>query len=132
MYKYLTIKNLEVLTTSFLTPQMVKESFANNPYATYLVYLEDNKVIGYIYYSAIYERVEINQFEVLKTKRNTGIGTKLLEKLLQDVPKDITLEVRVNNAPAIHLYEKLGFEKVALRKGYYQGIDGILMEHHHE
>jgi [ribosomal protein S18]-alanine N-acetyltransferase len=132
MYKYLTMKNLEVLTTSFLTPQMVKESFANNPYATYLVYLEDNKVIGYIYYSAIYERVEINQFEVLKTKRNTGIGTKLLEKLLQDVPKDITLEVRVNNAPAIHLYEKLGFEKVALRKGYYQGIDGILMEHHHE
>ena len=132
MYKYLTMKNLEVLTTSFLTPQMVKESFANNPYAAYLVYLEDNKVIGYIYYSAIYERVEINQFEVLKTKRNTGIGTKLLEKLLQDVPKDITLEVRVNNDPALHLYEKLGFEKVALRKGYYQGIDGILMEHHHE
>lgn len=132
MYKYLTMKNLEVLTTSFLTPQMVKESFANNPYATYLVYLEDNKVIGYIYYSAIYERVEINQFEVLKTKRNTGIGTKLLEKLLQDVPKDITLEVRVNNAPAIHLYEKLGFKRVAIRKGYYQGIDGILMEKHHE
>ena len=40
----------------------------------------------------------------------------------------ITLEVKKSNNNAIHLYEKLGFNKVSIRKGYYQGIDGILME----
>ena len=44
------------------------------------------------------------------------------------VKKDITLEVEETIESAIHLYEKNGFSKKAIRKGYYQGIDGILME----
>ena len=44
------------------------------------------------------------------------------------VDKDISLEVRENNDPAIKLYKKYGFEEVAVRKGYYNGIDGLLME----
>lgn len=41
----------------------------------------------------------------------------------------IILEVRINNRPAIRLYERLGFERVGLRKGYYSdtGEDAILM-----
>ena len=42
--------------------------------------------------------------------------------------KNISLEVNVNNIPAIKLYKKNGFIEKAIRKGYYQGIDGILME----
>ena len=42
--------------------------------------------------------------------------------------KDITLEVREDNEPAIRLYLKNNFNKTAIRKGYYKGIDGILME----
>jgi ribosomal-protein-alanine N-acetyltransferase len=30
-----------------------------------------------------------------------------------------TLEVRVSNAAAIHLYEKLGFESVGIRPNFY-------------
>ena len=30
-----------------------------------------------------------------------------------------TLEVRVSNASAIHLYEKLGFRAVGIRKNFY-------------
>ena len=40
----------------------------------------------------------------------------------------ITLEVAVNNEPAISLYKKFGFREVALRKFYYGDEDGILME----
>ena len=41
--------------------------------------------------------------------------------------KSISLEVRENNYPAIRLYKKFNFSERAIRKGYYQGIDGILM-----
>ena len=41
---------------------------------------------------------------------------------------NITLEVNINNINAIKLYEKYNFEKVAVRKGYYDGVDGYLME----
>ena len=49
-------------------------------------------------------------------------------ELIEKLQKNITLEVKQTNASAIHLYEKNGFKKVAIRKGYYNGIDGILME----
>ena len=46
---------------------------------------------------------------------------------IKDV-KSITLEVKQTNENAIHLYKKYGFIEIGIRKGYYQGIDGILME----
>ena len=93
-----------------------------------IILKEDNEIIGYIYYSDIYERVEINQIEINFIHRNCGKGDFLLKKLIESVDKNISLEVNVNNIPAIKLYKKNGFIEKAIRKGYYQGIDGILME----
>ena len=84
-------------------------------------------IIAYLYYSEIYERVEINNIEVEEQYRNMGIGTELLKKLTELVQKSISLEVRINNYNAIKLYKKFNFQEKAIRKGYYQGIDGILM-----
>ena len=42
--------------------------------------------------------------------------------------ENITLEVNVNNSFAIKLYEKYDFKTVAIRKNYYDGVDGYLME----
>lgn len=116
------------LENSFIDVDKIKEDFHNNPYAQILIYTEDNKVIGYLYYSEIYERIEINQFEILTSHRNCGKGNELLRELINSTNKSITLEVKETNAPAISLYKKNGFESVAKRKNYYNGIDGILME----
>jgi len=124
----LTLENIELLKGSFLLETRVKEDISNNPFAKYLVYLKSDKVIGYIYYSDIYERCEINQIEVTPEKRGLGIGSMLMEKLTSIVDKDITLEVRIDNEIAIKMNEKFGFNKKAIRKGYYNGTDGILMK----
>lgn len=124
----LTKNNIDEIKNSFISLDQINREFSNNPYAKYLLLKENNKLIGYIYYSDIYDRVEINQFEINSIHRNCGKGNYLLNELIKIVEKDITLEVKETNKNAIHLYEKNGFKKVAIRKGYYNGIDGILME----
>lgn len=120
--------NINKLDNSFIDKEIVTNEFKNNPFANFLLYEENNEIIGYIYYSDIYDRVEINQFEIKNIHRNCGKGDLLLKKLIKIVDKDITLEVREDNEPAIRLYLKNNFTKTAIRKGYYKGIDGILME----
>lgn len=124
----LTKDNLSLIDNSFLSKDLVLENFKNNPFAKYLVLKENNEIIGYIYYSDIYERAEINQIEIIEKYRHQQKGTKLLKYFLDFINKDVTLEVKVDNISALRLYEKCGFAKKAIRKGYYNGIDGILME----
>ena len=126
------LNNIEEIENSFINLDIVKNELINNPFAKYLILKEENKILGYLYYSDIYDRVEINQFEIEKSHRNCGKGTKLLKKLTEIVDKSITLEVKKDNIEAINLYKKFGFEETAIRKGYYNGIDGILMERKHK
>ena len=126
MIKQITIDNINILQNSFIDIKSIKEELTNNPFAKIIVYIEDNPK-GYLYYSEIYDRIEINNIEVEKESRNKKIGSKLLKELINQ-NKDITLEVKQTNEIAIKLYKKYNFKEVAIRKGYYNGIDGILME----
>lgn len=112
----------------FIKKITIQDDLKNNPFGHYLLEIDNNKIIGYLYYSDIYERAEINQIEVEVSHRNCGKASDLLKKMIDIVEKSITLEVKIDNIPAINLYKKFGFEEKAIRKGYYQGIDGILME----
>ncbi len=78
----------------------------NNPFAHFIVYKNNGVILGYLYYSLIYDRIEINQFEVLEEYRNKKIGSSLLDYLVNLGNYDITLEVRIDNFSAIHLYQK--------------------------
>ena len=104
----------------------------SNPFARKIEYVIDDKSVGYLEYSLIYDRMEIDNFLVNEECRNQGIGTKLMGHLVSLAINyrvvNITLEVRVSNVVAINLYKKFGFREVALRKYYYGDEDGILME----
>lgn len=113
---------------SLISIETMEHDLQVNPFGCYLLELENDKIIGYLYYSDIYDRAEINQIEVEVSHRNCGKATKLLQKMLELVEKSITLEVKKDNIPAINLYKKFGFQEKAIRQGYYQGVDGILME----
>lgn len=95
----------------------------------YLMYLyEENNVIkGFIICNHLYEKMEILLLFVKDEFRNQGIGKKLVE-YLYNLSEIITLEVSVENYPALHLYEKLGFKEVGRRPKYYKGIDALIME----
>ena len=126
------IDELEDKFPNIFSVRSIKNDFLNNPYTNYLIYLIDNKIVGFLNYYFIYERMEIVNFNVLEYFQNKHIGSRLLEKLFEFANnlnvKNITLEVRIDNEKAIYLYHKFGFKDVSLRKNYYSGIDGILME----
>ena len=60
--------------------------------------------------------------------RGYGVGRRLMDYLLDrardEYMQDVFLEVRPSNAVAIRLYESMGFERVGVRKGYYQAVGG--------
>lgn len=104
----------------------------NNPFYNVFVYVENNVILGYLSFELIYDRIEIDNFFVNKEHRNIGIGSLLMKKLVdfgkEKGVKNITLEVMKDNDIAISIYNKYGFVSKAIRKNYYNGIDGILME----
>lgn len=114
------------------TYELTEKEFSTNPYLKIITYVEKDKIIGFLLYSLIYDRIEIEQFEVITKERRKGIGDKLLKYLIekyQDTDiKNITLEVKEDNIIAINLYKKYGFKNVSTREKYYDGINGLLME----
>lgn len=84
---------------------------------------EDGRVAGYIMYWQIRDEVQINNVAVHPDFRGKGIGEAALRLVLKEVREQgavfATLEVRVSNAAAVRLYEKLGFKILGTRKGYY-------------
>lgn len=128
----LYIDKLSELFPKILTSKSVKEDIKNNQFTNYLTYLVNGEPVAFINYYIMYERAEIININVLEEYQNQKIASKLLEYMVDECishnVKSITLEVKETNIKAIHLYEKFDFSKVAVRRKYYQGIDGILME----
>lgn len=90
-------------------------------------------VLGYIMVSRYADVWHILNVVVREAHRGQGIGGRLLDTLMERAGGrphlGYTLEVRVSNAPAIHLYKRKGFLEHGIRPGYYSdnGEDAIIM-----
>ena len=100
-------------------------------FSKYLIYSIDDKNIGFVDFSFIYDRIELNYIYVEKSYRNKNIASKLMDKLIEFAIDNkcinITLEVDESNDAAINLYKKYGFTIATIRKKYYGKNDGYLM-----
>jgi len=129
---------MEIEAYSFPTPwkrAMYEHDLTRNEHSRFFVIknCENNELAAYIGSWFIVDEAHIG---TIATKREYR-GLRLAEQLvaytaLQAINEGmayIILEVRVSNAPAIKLYERMGFERVGLRKGYYSDTseDAILM-----
>ena len=92
--------------------------------ARYYVAESAGKVIGGCGVLMIAGEGNVTNVVVEKNERNRGIGTKMLQYLIEDGYRNgltaFTLEVRVSNDAAIHLYEKLGFRSEGIRPNFYE------------
>jgi tRNA threonylcarbamoyl adenosine modification protein YeaZ/ribosomal-protein-alanine acetyltransferase len=89
----------------------------------YLVAEMAGRIVGLCGVQNISGDGEVTNVSVSGDVRREGCGYKMVKQLLERGKgigiKDYTLEVRAQNAPAIRLYEKLGFKSEGVRPGFY-------------
>jgi len=76
------------------------------------------------------DEAELLNLGVAPASRRQGVAEALLRALCGAASGDIFLEVAEPNFPAIALYCKLGWEPVAIRKGYYEAgrVNAVVMK----
>ncbi len=96
---------------------------------TIYVFEEENNILGFAVFMDSFDVIELVRVGVLKEHRNKGIAYKIIEEAIREISKNIILEVREKNEPAINLYKKIGFKEISKRKSYYKdtGEDAIIM-----
>ena len=104
-----------------------------NPLAVFFVAedVETERSLGYIGMHHILDEGLIANIVVHPGYRRMGIGTRLVNEVIEYAKKHdirrLTLEVRASNAPAIALYENMGFKKEGVRRGFYDSPeDGLI------
>ena len=105
------------------------------PMRAYYAQIDENTntLCGYAGYWFDGDDAQIMTIGVAKQYQRKGIASKLLSTMIKTAKqigaKRMLLEVRVDNVPALALYERFGFVKMGLRKRYYQpeGVDAYTM-----
>ncbi len=107
--------------------------FSLNAVSKCYVYFSGDELVGFILADIFDDRAEIIDIVVMMLYRNKKIGDKLLKYVIEMCKnkgcENITLEVRVNNKPALKLYKNNDFKIVSVRKKYYSNgtVDAYLM-----
>lgn len=94
-----------------------------NPLALWIVAVDGDTLCGYVGSQAVMGEADMMNIAVDPAWRRRGIARELVLELIRQLKKTgvhcLTLEVRASNAPAIALYESMGFTQVGYRPKYY-------------
>lgn len=115
---------VEALASGEMAKRIEKKT-KDNPW---IVYEEDNKILGYAYVGEFRERMAYKFTKEVtiyldKSVVRRGIGTKLMEALIERCKKEYDIHtlisvVTVPNASSISIHKKFGFERV----GYFKEV----------
>lgn len=93
----------------------------------YVVATEGAEIIGYAGLLVPGPEADVQTVAVAPAAQGKGVGRALLDALLDRAHErgatSLLLEVRADNPAAIALYERRGFERIAVRRRYYQPDD---------
>jgi ribosomal-protein-alanine N-acetyltransferase len=121
---------------SFTTPwpaYAYRQEIETNRLAHYIVARAGDDIVGFAGMWMMVDQAHITTFAVDPKWRRKGIGAQMVRALLEMArplgARQATLEVRLSNLAARHLYEKFGFRPVGIRPRYYSdnGEDALIM-----
>lgn len=95
----------------------------NNPQTQASLMRQGDKIRGYALLLRVLDSADLLNICIHPEYQHQGLGaqflTYLLQKLQNSGVKTVLIEVRMSNRVARNLYQKFGFEAVAVRKKYY-------------
>lgn len=102
---------------------LFREDIASSLSHPYVLQI-DNELVGYAVLWVAADEGHLTNIAVAEKYQRKSIAKKLLSFILKLASEMgltlVVLEVRPSNVPAISLYEKFGFERLAVRKNYYR------------
>lgn len=112
-------------------PESYLRSLAESGSDSFLVAIEENRVVGYVSALVHGNYAHIASIAVPKDYRRRGIGRALMSELIKSLKlrriRTVSLEVRKSNTSAIRFYEILGFERMGVIQSYYEnGEDAVV------
>ena len=128
------VRILEIEKSAFPNSAWTRRMIANElslkqDRKTWVIH-SNNELVGYCMLRYGPNEVHLVNMAVDPSLQKIGIGKKLLNHFLDNIPKDSSayLEVKRGNFPAIKLYLNAGFKDIAIREDYYpDGEDAIVM-----
>lgn len=117
----------------FWSVSVLKQELENkqNLNSNYFVAKMQDKIVGFVGIITVIDEVTIMNIVVHKANRGLGIGSHLLEFIIDFAKNNhvssITLEVNEKNLAAISLYKKFNFIQVGLRRKYYHNADDAIL-----
>jgi [ribosomal protein S18]-alanine N-acetyltransferase len=97
-----------------------------------VVHDADGAVLGYAGLFTAGDDADVQTIAVSPAAQGRGLGRLLLHSLVRTARdrdcRQLFLEVRSDNAAALRLYEREGFEQLGRRRDYYgSGVDALTM-----
>ncbi len=116
------------------TEEQFRSELAGVPASRWYVIAEDSgDLAGYAGLRLSGDTADVQTLAVAPAWQRRGIGTVLLAALLDEARRrgahEAMLEVRADNEAALALYERQGFEQLAVRRGYYDAgrVDALVL-----
>ena len=112
-------------TKSILKSELMGEN------KNYIVAKQNEEIVGFAGVMLNQPEMEIMNIVTKKNERGKGIGTLLLNKIIEIAKNNriqtIFLEVGEKNYIAKKMYEKAGFCEIGLRKNYYHAKESACL-----
>jgi ribosomal-protein-alanine N-acetyltransferase len=98
----------------------------------YAVAVDGDRIIGYAGAFLLAPDSDVQTIAVSPRDQGRGVGAILLTWLIEQAVaqgcRQMLLEVRSDNVTAIAMYERFGFERISVRRDYYErGVDAVIM-----
>jgi ribosomal-protein-alanine N-acetyltransferase len=121
------VVNIEQLAHEYPWKKSIHFSCIEEEYPSLVLEL-DGKLNAYVVFNYLYDECHLMNITTHPEHQGRGLASLLIKALYDNAKsqgmKNVLLEVRESNGPALAFYRKEGFEDIGRRSNYYPSKDG--------